>query len=233
MQKTGTSFKELMVAEALSLSLQFYDGLGRSIQQTKVESSDTVIVNKDLYDELGRKAISIKSSRISVDDVKDIFSYLNDYITNGNLGGSIWSDQPIEGDILKFHPKDKGYPFARVIFESSPLSRPFREGGQGLDYAITGDNPHTSKITYGLNTNEGPFLFKLPKGKYLVKTEIDANGVQTIIYFDSKGRTIGTVVKDGLGEGKDFITSKVYDQFGNGIASIPPKYYTSNAKKNA
>lgn len=230
MQNTGTSFKELMVAETLSLSLQFHDGLGRSIQQTKVESSETVIVNKHLCDELGRKAISVKSSRISVDDVKDPFSYLNDYITNGNVGGSIWSDQPIEGDILKFHPKDKGYPFTRVIFEPSPLSRPFQQGGEGIDYAITGNNPHTSTTTYGLNSDEGPFLFKLPKGNYLVKTETDANGVQTIIYFDSKGRTIGTIVKNGLGQDKDFITSKVYDEFGNGIASIPPSYYVSKIK---
>ena len=232
MQNSGTSFKELIVAQTLSISMQFYDGLGRSIQQTKVESSDTVIVNKHLYDELGRKAITFKSSRISSDDVKDIFSYLNDYVTNGNLGGSAWSDQPIEGDILKFHSKDNGYPFRRVVFEPSPLSRPFQQGGEGINYAITGKNPHISTTTYGLNSDEGPFLFKLPKGNYLVKTETDANGVQTIIYFDSKGRKIGTIVKDGFGMGKDFISSKVYDEFGNGIASIPPIYYSSNHKSN-
>jgi RHS repeat-associated protein len=233
---TGVSFKNLVALEDIQMGFGYHDGIGRSLQSFVVENADSAIMSTCVYDNLGRPAIQVLPSRIQTGDpgVSDPFAYFDGYITNGGMSGSVWYGNPMTGPVVDtYHTDAGGYPFSRVVYEKSPLSRPLISGQPGVNFAITGNNgllnPHVTTYNYGINDGSEEFLFALPEGEYFKVTVKDPDGNQAISYQSTSGQAVGTVlVPSNSSLGHTIKYSQVYDLTGRPIASIPASYYEGN-----
>jgi RHS repeat-associated protein len=230
--KQPGAFYNLLVAENISVSQDFADGTGKTLQSLHMESGEAVLMTAPLYDYLGRAAISLKPSRITASQVTNPFGYYPNYVTNGGVNGSIWQDLPAAGPIVDvYHPNDGGYPFSRTVYEASPLARPLKKGQAGVAFAISKDssgkeNPHIARYSYGTNQDQGSFLYPLPIGKYHIQTLTDPDGNHLVTYKDGLGNDIGSVTySPDRTESNRF--SQVHNKFGYKKAVIPPLYYAT------
>lgn len=133
----------------LSQYIQYFDGLGRPLQDIHLKgSSDATkdIVRPYEYDIYGRE--SKKYLPYAAASTAD-GSYKNNALSAGqgvfnfyNPIGSYGSQLP--GGIAK-----NAYPFSETIFEAGPLSRPIEQGSPGAAWQ-TGSG-HTIRTSYGTN----------------------------------------------------------------------------------
>lgn len=224
------AFYELVVAQDISLSLNYHDGVRRAMQSLSMESGDSVILSQTVYDDRGLDAITVKPSRVTTAQVSDPFTYYADYVTNADFSSTLWTGAPMTGPVVSvYHPNDGGYPFTRKTYEAAATKRIVQIGQPGIDFAITtAGNPHITTNVYGANTDAGPFVYSLPTYQYLLLTTTDPDGNVTQTWSDTEQNRFGTIVKGTGLDASGWITSMVHDAQGRPIASIPPGYYTGN-----
>lgn len=230
MTAPGT-FDGLVVAQDIGFSIEYRDGLSRSLQSQAFESAGSAILDLGLYDDRGNVAVKALSSRLTVSGNVPLLGYRAGLITNGGTGGSLWAGAPLEGTLAtQYHPEAQGYPFSRTVFEATPLGRPVAFGLPGLDFAIRPGNPHVATRAYGVNPDAGPFAYPLPTNQYHVATETDANGAITQTWTDTAENLIGRVVRNAAGDSAlDWRMSQIYDAAARPIASVPPLSYAAGA----
>jgi len=228
------AFHELVVAQDISLSLNYHDGVRRARQSLSMESGDSVILSQTVYDDRGLDAITIKPSRVTASQVSDPFAFYADYITNAEFSSTLWTGAPMTGPVVSiYHPNDGGYPFARKTYEPAATKRVLQIGQPGIDFAITSaGNTHITTNVYGSNSDTGPFLYSLPTDQYLVLTSTDPDGNITETWSDTEQNRLGTIVKGTGLDASGWMTSMVHDSHGRPIASIPPGYYQNASPSN-
>ena len=125
----------------------------------------------------------------------DALAYQNNFITNGGTQGAVWNGEAITGNITLYHGDAEGYPFARTVYEASPLGRPVQVGGAGLKFAITtqNGNPHITQYQYGVNLDDPGFLYNLPLYKYYVTIATDPDGHQMYQYATTMKQPVGQI----------------------------------------
>lgn len=223
-------FSQLVVAQTISLSVNYSDGLTRATQSVSMESGGAVILTGKLYDDRGLPAITLLPSRVTTAQVSDPFAYYAGYVTNAGFDSSLWQGAPLTGPAASvYHPDTGGYPFTRQVFEAAPTARVVQLGKPGTDFAITqAGNPHITTNSYTYNTDTGPFLYALPVGQYLIVSTTDPDGNVTETWSDTEEHRIGVIVKGAGVRATGWLTSMVFDAQGRPTASIPPKYYAQN-----
>lgn len=141
-----------LIPEDYTQTVQYFDGLGRPIQSVILGNSPggNDVVNVSYYDELGRQALKylpfsrdVRDGRYLVGPLSEQSSFYQD------------SDDRIENDLS---------PFAKTIFEPSPLGRILKSGHAGqawqpdatdaddVDYGNAVDR--VLKYDYGSNTSD-------------------------------------------------------------------------------
>ncbi|QRR18088.1 hypothetical protein GJG85_32330 [Burkholderia sp. MS389] len=222
------SFSALAVAEDVGLSVEYRDGLARSLQTLKLESADSAVLDTGVYDDRGNTAIRALTSRVTVSGAQALFVYQDGLVTNGGADGSLWQGAPLEGALAAWHPDAGGYPFARTVYENAPLGRPVAFGQPGYDYAIRPGSTHYATRGYGVNADAGRFAYPLPIGEYHLTTDVDPNGAVTQSWSDTAEHLIGRVVQNALTDDSlDWRMSQIYDAQGRTIASVPPASYAA------
>ncbi len=207
--------------EKWSESIQYFDGLGRGIQQVAVKASPagSDIIKPIVYDDYGRQKIDYLAYAINQD--------------GRNTQGAYRSDA--ENEIKTYYntfygSTDGDYPFAEKEFDNSPLNRVMKQGAPGAAWQLTGGNPVS--FEYATNTAEEVGLYKVDangslnkNGSYnaasLYKNTItDENGNITTEYKDKQGQVV--MKKAGANQ-----THYVYDDFGLLRYVISPKASTA------
>ncbi|WP_245723894.1 DUF6443 domain-containing protein [Pedobacter steynii] len=130
-----------------SQSIQYFDGLGRSIQTILVKGSPGFrdIVQPTVYDAFGQEP-------------KKYLPYASALtISNGSYKATAIADQGIfyNNPTAQAAPGVTGIPgaaFAETQFEASPLSRVLEQGAPGATWQLS--SGHTQKLTYGANNSE-------------------------------------------------------------------------------
>lgn len=190
-------------------SITYYDGLGRTMEQVTTQGSPAIPAAKDIvqpieYDEFGR-------------EVKKYLPFTSveatgDYKTNplGTSGNYTTSPQYLfynNGATDKV--VDNTRPFAETVFEESPLNRPDKDFGPGIEWYSANKfvkhnylvNEHGTGagqekiINWVVDPSEVPVRSTLNGGYYAsnqlqIKSTIDERGFETRDYMDKLGRTI-------------------------------------------
>ncbi|UIR57751.1 RHS repeat-associated core domain-containing protein [Sphingobacterium sp. SRCM116780] len=216
-------------------TIQYFDGLGRSLQTVQLMASPLYkdIVEHKEYDVFGRES-------------NKYLPYVHTegngaYKTGGNTNVTTFYSKTTGGDIVGIVRTNK--PFSVTIFENSPLNRVIEQGAPGDAWqpaAIVGTG-HTVKTNYATNTTTGNDAVKLwnigvdgasSTGNYLTGklhliTIRDENSTNTTSrtgsvdeYKDFADRVVLKRVWES--ETKSLNTYYIYDDFGDLRYVIPP-----------
>ena len=226
-----------------AVSLTFFDGLGRPIQQVAHKQSTTGknIVIPIIYDVLGRQTkeylpFPSQNNSMLFTENASVLTGLQSYYS------------------AEYGVNDGSYPYAEKRFEASPLNRVLEQGAPGLDWQLIPNSTagHTIKMGYTLNTTGEVRDFKATASsstsineyfpvalndlgvypeKMLYKNVVtDENGVVSHEFNNQEGQL---VLKRNFSDyinlegGTDAVnvahdTYYVYDQYGNLSFVIPP-----------
>ena len=221
------SYQDIVLFLDPMTSIDYLDGNGRK-KQTQLLEGVNCLVNKTVFDEIGRGAVQTKTARYD----NTLFGFQSDFVTSFN-----WESGAMEGSVAQYYSAtgegfsdDGGYPYSHKLFENSPLSRVMERGKPGRDFAIANtDNPdlnHTLRYEYGIN-GEGDVFgeFKFPANEYLIKSISDPNGVKTYTLKDQAGQILAkkTLIEPTTNE---YITlAYEYDDAGRLVTTKPLNYY--------
>jgi hypothetical protein len=208
------------VKDSVAIDIQYFDGLGRPMQNVGVKSSPlgNDMITPTKYDQFGR-------------EVKKYLPYIATTTADGSYRGNDESEQVTFYSSAPF-PKcaTDGRPFNETIFEPSPLNRPTQQYGPGQDWF---NNYHATNIAYLTNAaNEVPLWtisgstvsystnFYAPGTLYKTQTT-DENGHNSWEYKDIQDRV---VLKQVLDNNSVLLnTNYVYNDLDQLVYVIPPK----------
>lgn len=208
-----------------SKTIEYVDGLGRPRQQVQWRGSSNKkdVVQPLVYDEFGREPVK----------------YLP-YTSTSNTG--IFN----EDAIVSIYPNSKQskfydgssnliasdtVPYARTVFEPSPLNRVIEQGAPGASWQpgtnntiktryLTNQSNEVLLFTYTSNSLSGTVSWYAPNMLSCIKT-IDEHQNDVLQYVDKLGRTICKKVK--VSTGVYASTYYVYDNLGNLVVVLPPE----------
>ena len=226
-----TNLQSISNSKDVSISIAFFDGLGRPIQKIENQQSNTGknIITPIEYDQLGR-------------EVKEYLPYATTSIGLDFVSSAI-TDQP------NFSEYSGQVSFSEKQFEPSPLNRLLQQASPGNDWSLA--NNHTIKLEYQTNTANEVKLFQanasvvnltvngyyavsltqtinyganqlyksITKNENWVANTSNPNDNTTEEFKDKEGRII---LKRAYNNGSTFDTYYVYDQYGNLTYVIPP-----------
>jgi RHS repeat-associated protein len=153
------NLSDLKNIDSLKSSIQYFDGLGRPLQNIQVMASPTYsdLVTPVYYDEYGRESTKYLPYSKSVNGG----AYIN---------GAISGQRSFYNNSLYF-PSDTAN--AKTVFESSPLNRTMEQGAPGRTWqpysATDTTSGHTVKYEYATNGSYDVLLWKV-SGDNLVNT---------------------------------------------------------------
>ena len=223
-----------LTAEQVHLSTTYFDGLGRGIQTVGRQSSPNKkdLISPVYYNHLGRNEVQFLP-----------------YEAEGTSGQVV--AQPFTSQQEFYNTADKVahdlFPFARTVFEPSPLNRILKQGAPGADWQPNfGGGTNDRAITYIRRTNryqDNVFLWEYTEGsgtfgqiqktanystsppQLFVNETLDEHQNPVLEFTNKQGQIVLKEVRGTAGE--TLRTYYVYDDFGNLRAVLPPKFTTS------
>lgn len=240
---TQTALANPTIAQA-SRNINYFDGLGRPIQQVAYQQSATGkdIVTPIEYDSFGRQ-------------IKDYLPYASTQATSNFIDPAT-----LEANVISQYQTNYGSvndnPFSEKKIESSPLNRVLKQAAPGADWAM--DAGHEIKLNYQTNTATEVKLYKATttwnsgSGLYDISFSDAGNyGVnqlyKTITYdenssaspTESSGSTVEFKNKEGQVVLKRTYESTtkhdtyyVYDIYGNLTYVLPPLFTNAAGQLN-
>ncbi len=222
----------------LGASVQYYDGLGKPMQNISVASSPKAkdVVEPIVYDEFGRQRYKLLPYVLSNESNK---GKIRPVIQEKNINSTSVSEQKIFYSAnVGASPIRDSRPYSLTVFEPSPLNRIIEQGAPGTKWQPSGG--HTIKTRTATNTDSDKVrLFKVgdngeltstgfyqPRQLWLTITKdenwTEAAGNEHTVreYKDKRGRV---VLKKTYVDDDSLSTYYVYDDFGLLRYVIPPK----------
>jgi len=200
---------DLALGHAPAAAVNYTDTTGIPLQQQGLEH-ERMTVSQFLADSHGRLAVKAKPAWIAASDKTPLLAYTPD------MARLDWTSGQMTGRVAEAYPDDGGFPYAREVFEASPLGRTVASGLPGADFAI---GAHDSRIAYGANDGS----HGLPVAGYLRETVTDPNGNVTTTISTTLGQVVVQSAERTKGQ---LITSFViYDDAGNPVERRQPNYF--------
>jgi RHS repeat-associated protein len=231
----------------LMQTVQYFDGLGRSLQTVQVKGSPAGndLVQPIAYDQFGREAVKYLPYALTSANVSD-GSYKTNALTPGAGQASFYASPPTGVSVIPD-------PSAATAFEQSPLNRVIEQGAPGVPWQLStsgiSGSGHTVKIAYGRNAATDVVLWTVntsgtgatgtsnyTAGQLFKTITTDENGNNTITYKDKLSRIVCKQVQSG--PSTYLSTNYVYNDLNNLAYVIPPipasiTYPTSFAETDA
>jgi hypothetical protein len=226
-----------LTVEKRSRTIQYFDGLGRPMQQVNQQASPAkkdIIVPVE-YDPFGRQARDYLPYLSGTNNglYKETALKINDYSASDHYN---YYNDPLITDVARDQ-----MPYAEKYFEASPLNRVLKQGAPGVAWqpdsttGATDLNDHSIKFSYEINDstdnvkmwqvsdNGFPYYdaFYLA-GELYKNITYDEKGDQVIEYRDKLGQI---VLKSVQANAVQFAnTYYVYDDFGRLRYVLPRKW---------
>jgi len=193
---TDTASLDTIPVQRQAVSIQYMDGLGRTLQSIQVQGSPGYkdVIKSHYYDNMGREVISFLPYADESTDSLSAGLYRNSALLDVlNFYSPLIPGAP-------FIPTDLA-PYSQTVYELSPLGRVIEQGEAGvISQPGTGHtvrasyqvNSAADSINYYYNIVEGSSLSVSPfNSGTLTKTIItDENGHRLALWKDMQGRTV-------------------------------------------
>jgi RHS repeat-associated protein len=244
-EMTDESLVDNGPVEQVSKSIQFFDGLGRPDQTIGIQASPNKrdMVQPIVYDQFSREA--------------------EKYLPYVSQGANGWfKSDPVGKESQNYLSSPQSWfyqsssnvaidnePYAKTVFEPSPLNRILKQGLPGLSWQPDSDSTYASQDhtiksafeysvanevllwTYTTPTSALPIglveasngttpIYNLANQLYKNKTR-DEQGNEVIEFVDKQGRTVLKKVQAPNNEWAE--TYYIYDDFGNLVTVVPPE----------
>jgi hypothetical protein len=228
---TSTTILESLTEQDVMESIQYFDGLGRPLQNISIRTSPSGhdVVQPFAYDQYGRSARRFLPYVSSED--------------NGRI-----RHKAIENEQLSFYQGNETSiasdtePYAETVFENSPLNRVLKQGSPGHAWQPNISHPeleHVVRHQYLLNTAEdsvmrfgydyenetitcspGPDAYYSP-GTLFKNVTLDEDNKDAIEFADKLDRTVCRKVT--VANKTSAYTYYVFDDFGNLVVVVSPE----------
>ncbi len=227
-----------LTATGRDMTVQFFDGLGRPIQQVSVEASPTRkhVVQPLVYDDYGR-------------EVRKYLPYATDNCTIfqtdplGEIGMNYTASAQYD-----FYQTTPGIahdvaPFAQSVLEASPLSRLLKQGAPGVswqpDLNPTVITDHVTRMRYETNVSNEvralsfsqtdklvPLAYSkgyYESGELLKSVTVDEDGNEVREFTNLRGQVVLKRVQASADQTTWADTYYVYDELNNLRLVLPPE----------
>jgi hypothetical protein len=225
---TPSTVIEQQPVHKINQKVDYFDGLGRPLQSIATQASPMKndIVQTSSFDKYGREAYKH-------------LPFVSE--NNGWLKANVVDAAGLPtGAAASFYQNTSGVvvdtkPYAKTVFESSPLNRPIDIGAPGvafqpgagnsvrMAYLVNGDNEvlnfifHAESYSVGVNPSSPYFASNM----LLASKVTNEDEGEVITYVDKEGRTICKKVKISPTEFAS--TYYVFDDAGNLVFVLPPE----------
>lgn len=228
--------------------LSFFDGSLRPRQSMTLLNTDKIgLLDNKVFDALGRPALSLLPYPIN----DRVLSFKPNQLlmggthygwSNFDLGTNVQQPDPLPGTVpageyyssmndgsLGFMgnltPDAKDFPFTRTTFWNDGTGRVREEAGPGPEHTM--GSGHTTRYAYGTPGSQYELdrLFGNEAGyvrHYKKNTVTDPNGVTSVTYQDSHGRTIATALAGFPAANDPLLPVDTYTEIGvNQVVTAP------------
>ncbi len=199
-----------------TVTVTYYDGLGREVQKQVSVSPTAKIISATVYNRAGQVAATTKP--IEKNGALGSMAYETGFLPAGWTVGTAMTS----GDLNSYYDADGpgsncgGYPYSQYSYAADPLRRLKETGYPGATWKI--GSSHTTQTNYLSNAASDVAGWG---GRTLTKTKvIDEGGRVTYAYADRLGRTIQTQADSLDADPSRFKTLFAYDILGNRTQSI-------------
>lgn len=205
-----------------SLTVEYFNSWGEPTQIINLESDRVAQVTETLHDNLGRRTITTKPTRMIRNESQSVVAFYEEFISNDNYDDpkSVWFTHHLKGDVNKLNPKCEGFPYKRTEFEKNPSRDKQAVGLPGKEFSVIG--PYSKKIK---SETDIPFLlnlFPVSRG-FTMYTKVTENGSKKVSVFDFREKKVADYVRV---PGFDHILSiNEYDTNGRIVKMLPPLFH--------
>lgn len=207
--ESSVAISDLALGAAPAAAVNYTDTTGNPLQQQGLEDG-RMAVSQFLNDSQGRVAVKVKPIWIDAADATPLLSY-----TPG-MASIHWDTGQMTGLVAEAYPDDGGYPYAREVYETSPLGRVIEFGLPGAEFAI---GAHSARLAYGPNTGTA----SLPANSYTRQIVTDPNGNISSTISTTLRQTV--VQSSERSTGQAVISAVIYCDAGNPVEQFHPNYY--------
>lgn len=214
--------EDCLIMNLPNVRVEYYNVFTEKTQVIQLVDSETIHVDETLYDELGRDAITIKTTRIHSSGRKSILAYRSNFISNKNPAHtmSVWNTGKLQGEANILNSKDQGFAYARIEYAKNPLNEKSATGLPGSEFSISGE--YGTKFSKNSRIPLLSNLFPTHKG-YRQTVEYNPNGSQIVKVFDKQSNQVAHYVK--VPGYNHLLTTFYYDEKNNLIKILPPLYH--------
>lgn len=214
--------EDCLIMSHPQLRVEYHNAFGEKTQVIQLEDTRTILVSEILYDELGRDALSTKTTRIVHNQNQSLLAYRPDFVKNRNPSDSfsVWHTSTLQGEVDRFNPADQGFAYTQTKYASNPLNEPEILGLPGPDFAVTGR--YSTKMSQDLEIAFLYNYFPVNQG-YRQKVEYMPNGSNYVSVFDKNNNKVARYVRvQGY---NNLLSTYEYDPENRLIKILPPLYH--------
>jgi len=205
--------RQLFLFSQPTIDVTYKNILDEELQIIQLENSRSAIVTEILYDDLGRKTLVTKPTRIIVDDNKTLLAFHNDFIQNRSVSNAT---EKLFGTVSRSNPKDDGFCYYGIQYADNPLNEKTMTGQPGHSFQ------GCLKYTRDAQSNFLDLLFPR-KDDYSVEVCIQPHGTKQITVFDSYKNQVAVFVETITGN--SLLTTYEYDDQHRLVQVLPPIFH--------
>ncbi|XP_059612603.1 uncharacterized protein LOC132259075 [Phlebotomus argentipes] len=214
--------EDLLVMNRPQTTINYYNAFGDKTQEIQLEDATTAQVSEILYDALGRKSITTKTTRVHRNAGQSLLAYRSDFVSNKNTYNqqSVWQTGILQGEVNRLNPSDQGVAYTRTGYAPNPLDQEQNLGLPGPDFSITGR--YSTKVSQHSDLAFLDNLFPSNNG-YRQRVEHTSNGSLRIFVFDQANNQVAKYVR--VPSFDHLLSTYEYDTEKRLIKILPPLYH--------
>uniref|UniRef100_A0A1S4JKM6 Tox-SGS domain-containing protein n=1 Tax=Culex quinquefasciatus TaxID=7176 RepID=A0A1S4JKM6_CULQU len=224
--------RDLIVMESPQVFVSYLNHDSKPIQEIMLEDGSNILVRQLIYDEIGRKVTETIWTRIPIAKLasknQGFLTYKKDFVTNDDLSKPTsflkTNDGKMTGLVHDHNKLYAGYPYSQIVYHPNPLEIRHKVAQPGELYSIKkGSFLHTFDISSSvsfINSN-----YPTAEG-FRCEEERKPNGMTQVTVYNRRNKKVAEYI--AVRDYKNALTTYLYDEFGNEIQKLPPKFYETS-----